>query len=281
MSDDAMSSAVSSGSAATEARSKKRRSQWPDVYKVSIDDLIEVTAAGVNDFRAAPKYGLFFGGMYAVVGWLLVGMLWFFEFYYLVYPIAMGFALIAPFASVGFYSVSDFLEKGKPLSWQSVFSAVKQSTGRDLRWMALITGFTFFMWIDYAMLIFLSFMGFEALGPQALDLVFTTSQGWLFLIFGNLAGATLAILVFSISVVTYPMLYDRDVDFVTAMVTSVRLVIANPISMLAWCAFITVLTGLSLLSFFAGLFVMLPVLGHASWHLYRRAVGPQPGAISK
>ena len=137
------------------------------------------------------------------------------------------------------------------------------------------------MWIDYAMLIFLSFMGFEALGPQALDLVFTTSQGWLFLIFGNLAGATLAILVFSISVVTYPMLYDRDVDFVTAMVTSVRLVIANPISMLAWCAFITVLTGLSLLSFFAGLFVMLPVLGHASWHLYRRAVGPQPGAISK
>ena len=281
MSDDAMSSAVSSGSAATEARSKKRRSQWPDVYKVSIDDLIEVTAAGVNDFRAAPKYGLFFGGMYAVVGWLLVGMLWFFEFYYLVYPIAMGFALIAPFASVGFYSVSDFLEKGKPLSWHSVFSAVKQSTGRDLRWMALITGFTFFMWIDYAMLIFLSFMGFEALGPQALDLVFTTSQGWLFLIFGNLAGATLAILVFSISVVTYPMLYDRDVDFVTAMVTSVRLVIANPISMLAWCAFITVLTGLSLLSFFAGLFVMLPVLGHASWHLYRRAVGPQPEAISK
>ena len=281
MSDDAMSSAVSSGSAATEARSKKRRSQWPDVYKVSIDDLIEVTAAGVNDFRAAPKYGLFFGGMYAVVGWLLVGMLWFFEFYYLVYPIAMGFALIAPFASVGFYSVSDFLEKGKPLSWHSVFSAVTQSTGRDLRWMALITGFTFFMWIDYAMLIFLSFMGFEALGPQALDLVFTTSQGWLFLIFGNLAGATLAILVFSISVVTYPMLYDRDVDFVTAMVTSVRLVIANPISMLAWCAFITVLTGLSLLSFFAGLFVMLPVLGHASWHLYRRAVGPQPGAISK
>ena len=281
MSDDAMSSAVSSGSAATEARSKKRRSQWPDVYKVSIDDLIEVTAAGVNDFRAAPKYGLFFGGMYAVVGWLLVGMLWFFEFYYLVYPIAMGFALIAPFASVGFYSVSDFLEKGKPLSWHSVFSAVKQSTGRDLRWMALITGFTFFMWIDYAMLIFLSFMGFEALGPQALDLVFTTSQGWLFLIFGNLAGATLAILVFSISVVTYPMLYDRDVDFVTAMVTSVRLVIANPISMLAWCAFITVLTGLSLLSFFAGLFVMLPALGHASWHLYRRAVGPQPGAISK
>jgi len=72
------------------------------------------------------------------------------------------------------------------------------------------------------------------------------------------------------------MLYDRDVDFVTAMVTSVRLVVANPVTMLIWCAVITVLTGLSLMSLFAGLFLMLPVLGHASWHLYRRAVGPTP-----
>ena len=254
----------------------KVRSQWPAVYKITFDDLIEVTAAGINDFRKAPKYGLFFGGMYAVVGWLLLAMLWFFGLYYLVYPLAMGFALIAPFASVGFYSVSDFLEKGKPLSWSAVFGAVREASKRDLRWMALISAFTFFMWIDYAMIIFLSFMGFDALGWQAFDLIFSTSQGWMFLIFGNIAGALVAIVVFSISVVTYPMLYDRDVDFVTAMVTSVRLVVANPLTMLGWCAFITVFTGLSLLSLFFGLFVMLPILGHASWHLYKRAVGPQP-----
>jgi len=272
MSDDA--------AAALEQTDGKRRgrAQWPDVHKISFDDLIEVTAAGINDFRAAPKYGLFFGGMYAVVGWVLLVMLWVFNLNYLVYPIAMGFALIAPFASVGFYSVSDFLGKGEPLSWGAVFNAVKASTKRDLRWMALITGFTFFMWIDYAMLIFLSFMGFDALGPQAFDLVFTTTQGWMFLIVGHLAGAILAIIVFSISVVTYPMLYDRDIDFVTAMVTSVRLVFKNPVTMLGWCAFITVLTGLSLLSVFAGLFLMLPVLGHSSWHLYKRAVGPPPEA---
>jgi uncharacterized membrane protein len=256
----------------------KGRAQWPDVYKVTFDDLIEVMAAGINDFRSAPKYGLFFGGMYAVVGWVLLVMAWFFQLYYLVYPIAMGFALIAPFASVGFYSVSDFLEKGKPLSWSAVFGAVREASGRDLRWMALITGFTFFMWIDYAMLMFLSFMGFDALGPQAFDLIMTTSQGWMFLVVGNITGAFVAIIVFSISVVTYPMLYDRDIDFVTAMVTSVRLVFANPVTMLGWCAFIAVLTGLSMLLVFAGLFVMLPVLGHASWHLYRRAVGPQPSA---
>lgn len=255
-----------------------RKAQWPDVYKITFDDLVEVMAAGINDFRSAPKYGLFFGGMYAVVGWVLLVMLWFFELYYLVYPIAMGFALIAPFASVGFYSVSDFLEKGKPLSWSAVFGAVREASKRDLRWMALITAFTFFMWIDYAVIIFLSFMGFDALGPQAFDLVLHTSQGWMFLVAGHIAGAIIAIIVFSISVVTYPMLYDRDIDFVTAMVTSVRLVFANPMTMVGWCAFIAILTGLSLLSGFLGLFVMLPVLGHASWHLYRRAVGPQPSA---
>jgi uncharacterized membrane protein len=83
-------------------------------------------------------------------------------------------------------------------------------------------------------------------------------------------------IIFSISVVTYPMLYDRDVDFVTAIVTSVRLVFANPLTMLVWCATIGVMTALALLTVFAGLFLTLPILGHASWHLYRRAVEPVP-----
>lgn len=252
--------------------------KWPEVKTITIEDLFEVVSAGWRDFRAAPKYGLFFGGMYAVVGWFLLVLLFMLGLNYLVYPIAMGFALIAPFASVGFYSVSDFLEKGKPLSWSVVFGAVRQSINRDLRWMALITGFTFFMWVDYAALIFLSIMGFDSIGPRVLEEIFTTSDGWLFLVVGNVAGAVIAIIVFSISVVTYPMLYDRDIDFVTAMITSVRLVIANPVTMLLWCAFIAGFTGLSLLPVFAGLFVMLPVLGHASWHLYRRAVGPTPTA---
>jgi uncharacterized membrane protein len=253
--------------------------RWPEVAKVTIDDLIDVMAAGMRDFRAAPQYGLFFGGIYAVVGWVLLVMLWAFKLYYLVYPIAMGFALVAPFASVGFYSVSDFRERGEPLSWRAVFQAIREASKRDLRWMALITGFTFFMWVDYAALLFLTMMGFEAVGPQVFDLIFTTAHGWFFLVIGNITGAVIAIIVFSISVVTYPMLYDRDIDFITAIVTSVRLVRANPVTMLIWCAVIAILTGLSLITVFAGLFVMLPVLGHASWHLYRRAVGPTPEAL--
>lgn len=257
-------------------KSLAKVNRWPDVAKLTGDDLIEILAAGVRDFRAAPKYGLFFGGIYAVAGWVLVAMLWFLQLYYLVYPIAMGFALVAPFASVGFYSVSHMLEQGKPLSWSAVFGAIKDASKKDLRWMALITGFTFFAWVDYAAIIFLTFVGFDAIGPDIFTEVFATTNGWIFLIVGNVSGALIATLVFSISVVTYPMLYDRDVDFITAIATSVRLVLANPVVMLAWCIIIAALTALSLLTAFAGLFVMLPVLGHASWHLYRRAVGPTP-----
>ncbi len=257
-------------------KSLAKVNQWPEVAKLTGNDLIDVMAAGVRDFRAAPRYGLFFGGIYAVAGWFLLAMLWFFKLYYLVYPVAMGFALVAPFASVGFYSVSHLREQGKPLSWQAVFRAIGDASKKDLRWMALITGFTFFVWVDYAAIIFLTLMGFDAIGPDVLTEIFTTTHGWIFLLVGNITGALIAVVVFSISVVTYPMLYDRDVDFITAIATSVRLVLANPVTMLLWCALIAALTGLSLITAFAGLFVMLPVLGHASWHLYRRAVGPSP-----
>jgi uncharacterized membrane protein len=94
------------------------------------------------------------------------------------------------------------------------------------------------------------------------------------LLLGNVSGALIALSIFSISVISFPMLYDRDVDFVTAMVTSVRLVTKNPVPMIAWCVLIGVLTGLSLLSMFIGFLLVLPAIGHASWHLYRRAVEP-------
>jgi uncharacterized membrane protein len=104
--------------------------------------------------------------------------------------------------------------------------------------------------------------------------VFTTPTGLLFLLIGNTVGAAIALAVFSFSVTSFPMLFDRDVDFVTAMVTSVKVVLANRKPMVLWCATIAALIALSLLSGLVALFVVLPVLGHASWHLYRRAIAP-------
>ena len=249
--------------------------QWPDVRKLAVSDLVAVVDAGIRDFRAAPKYGLFFAGLYVAAGWLLIALLWYFGLPYLAYPLAMGFALIAPFAVVGLYAVSDCLEADKPLSWGNVLGAVRDAAGRDLRWMALVTGFALVLWMDIAAFLFFGFMGFSTFGPDLIDTLFTTPTGLIFLLLGNLSGALIALAVFSISAVSFPMLYDRDVDFVTAMVTSVRLVIANPVTMIIWCGFIGVLTGISLLSVFVGLLVVLPVIGHATWHLYRRAVAPE------
>lgn len=247
----------------------------PEIQTVAIDDLLEVLALGLRDFKAAPAYGLFFGGIYAVGGWVLILMLIKFDLPFLVYPLAAGFALIAPFIASGFYVVSRQLEQSEPVSWSIVFGTVKSMFSRDLGWMALVTGFSLFIWMDIAALLSFGFMGFRLFSfTELLDIILTTPAGWLFLIVGNTAGALIAFGVFSYSVISLPMLFHRDIDFITAMITSVRFVKRNPRVMAVWCLTIAVLTAISLLSGLIGLLVTLPVLGHATWHLYRRAVSP-------
>jgi len=246
----------------------------PGVRKLTINDLVDVIGAGIRDFRAAPRYGLLLGGLYAAAGWTIIALLWHFKLPYFAYPLAMGFALVAPFAAVGFYAVSEHLHSGRTLSWASVLGSIRAAARRDLRWMALVTGFALVIWMDIAAFLFFGLMGFTSYGPDFFEMLFTTPTGIVFLLLGNSTGALIALLVFSISAVSFPMLYERDVDFVTAMTTSVRLVIANPVTMIVWCAVIGVLVGISLLSVFVALLVVLPVIGHATWHLYQRAVEP-------
>jgi uncharacterized membrane protein len=145
--------------------------------------------------------------------------------------------------------------------------------GRQIGWLSLVSMFALIIWIDFAWTLFLAFYGLHvpSLRELAVDVV-TTSTGFAFFVVGNAAGALIAFAVFSITVVSPTLLVDRDIDFVTAMLTSVRLVLANPIVMLVWAAAIGVLLGLSIAVGFLGLFVTLPVLGHASWALYRRAI---------
>ena len=241
--------------------------------KVMLGDLLEVLGLGLRDFRAAPFYGLFFSGTYTVGGWLLILLLLEFDLPFLVYPLAAGFALIAPFIASGFYVISHQLEKGEPLSWSIVFGTVRLMFSRDLGWMALVTGFSLFIWLDIAALLTFGFLGFQVFSfSNIFETIFTTPAGWAFLVIGNSVGALIAFAVFSYTVISIPMLFDRDIDFVTAMITSVRFVKKNPLVMAVWCVTIAVLTAISLLSGFVGLLIVLPLLGHATWHLYRRAV---------
>lgn len=245
------------------------------VRRIGADDLIDAISAGLRDFRAAPQYGLFFGALYALGGWTIFLLLWRFGLPYLAYPMAMGFALVAPFMVVGLYAVSHAREQGQALSWARVFSAIRGSGRRDLRWMALITAFAFVIWMDIAALSSFAFLNFRALTPDIINDLFTTPSGLLFLAIGNTLGAIIAFGIFSISVTSFPMLYERDIDFVTAMSTSVRAVAANPRLMAFWCAAIAILVIISIASAFLGLLVTLPILGHASWHLYRKLIPAQ------
>jgi uncharacterized membrane protein len=242
---------------------------------VELRDIGNAIQAGVGDFTAAPLVSISIALVYTLGGWLLAALLWVLNMPFLVYPMAMGFALVAPFVAVAFYEVSRSLAAGQSPTVYKAWCAVCDAKNRDIRWMALITSFAFFLWMDIAAMITLSFFGAAALDfGELLKQIGTTTHGWIFLVVGHVVGAAIALLVFSISVISIPMLFDRDIDIITAIRTSVSVVKANPFPMALWCATIaasiiaSIATGLLLMP------VVLPILGYASWHLYRKAVAP-------
>ncbi|MGY8991610.1 MAG: DUF2189 domain-containing protein [Rhodospirillales bacterium] len=248
----------------------------PVVLTITTSDLLEILAAALNDFRAAPLYGLAISSVYTAGGWGLILLFVHFDLPYLIYPSTAGFALIAPFIAAGFYAISSSLERNEPLSWGTIGRSVKDAFRSDLGWMALVSGFSLFIWMDIAALLFFGFLGLNSLSAhELLRIIFTTPMGLMFLVIGNTVGAVIALAVFSFSVTSYPMLFNRDVDFITAMITSVKVVLANKVTMVVWCCTIAFLIGLSLLSGLIGLLVVLPIIGHASWHLYRRAISAE------
>lgn len=245
----------------------------PVVQTVTHMDVLAALGQGLRDFRTAPLYGVFFGLVYAGAGWFLLLLLNILEVNYYVYPMATGFAMIAPFIAAGLYEVSRRLEAGEPLNWSAVLTSARTAGGKDLSWMVVVTTFAYIIWIDIAIALYLVFYGLKPLAfTELVEAILTTPTGALFFLVGNLVGAVLAIIVFSLTVVSFPLLFERHVDFVTAMITSCRVVIQNPKPMAIWAAIIAVLMMISILSVFVALVAVLPILGHATWHLYRRAV---------
>ena len=247
----------------------------PEVRRLARDDLAEALALGWKDFCRAPAFGLFFGGLYMVGGWAIAGLALFSRLYYLAYPLATGFALLGPFVAAGLYEVSRRLERGEPLGWRAVLGAVRKGGTRDLGWMALVTLFAFIIWVDFALFLYLVFYGLHMPAWQDFLLgLFTTLDGFAFFVVGNLCGAAIAFFIFCITMVSCPLLLDRDIDFVTAMLTSLRAVGANRAQMVSWAGMIAMMMCAALLTGLLALLVVLPLLGHATWHVYRRIVVP-------
>ena len=238
---------------------------------LKLADLRAALAAGWADFAARPLFGLFFAGIYVIAGLAL---------YYLMVqrgavewlvPAAAGFPLLAPFIAVGLYEVSRRREAGLELRWGPVLGALRGRGDEQLLMMGgfVFVGFTFWMILAHG--IFAIFMAESGIGAQSLAL-FATPEGIAMLAVGSVCGALMALLFYAVTVISLPMLVDRDVDFLTAMMVSLAVVRSNAVVMLAWAVLIGAVLFAAMLPAFLGLLAALPVLAHATWHLYRRAV---------
>jgi uncharacterized membrane protein len=249
----------------------------PVVRRITAADIAEALGKGLRDFQAVPLYGLAFGALYAAGGIAILLCLMAFGLVYLAYPLAAGFAMIGPFVATGLYEVSRRRETGQPISIPAIWATVKARG--EIGWMAFVTLFIFVMWMYQVRLLIALLIGLNASFAslhEFITVVLTTNEGLLFLAIGNAVGAALSLILFSLTVVSFPLLLDREVDFVTAMITSVRAVVISPVPMIGWAAVIVVLLGVSAMPYFLGLLVTLPVLGHTTWHLYRRIIASVP-----
>jgi uncharacterized membrane protein len=248
----------------------------PVVRSVTFSDIMAALKEGFSDFRRAPLFGLFFGAFYAFGGILITWLMLWNDMVYWVIPLVIGFMLIGPFVAVGLYEVSRALEQGRPLSWSGVMGVMFRQREREFVWMSFVTLFVFWIWIYQVRLLLALFFGLKTFSTfdAFLTMLFTTANGLTFLVVGHIVGAILSLVLFSLTVVSFPLLLDREVDFITAMITSVKAVVTSPAAMIAWAICIVVLTILAMLPAFLGLIFVLPILGHATWHLYRRLVEP-------
>jgi len=251
----------------------------PLVRAATADDIKAALEAGWADLKAAPLFGLFFGAIYWLGGLALIILPARFGYAWAVFPLAAGFALIGPFVAVGLYEVSRLREQGVTPTWSAVLATVWRQGGRELSWLAFLTIFIFIIWMYQVRMLYALFFGFASLDPVLFaKALFLTADGWTFLAVGTCVGACMALFTFTITVVSFPLLLDRDYDVVTAIITSVRTVQASPQVMLGWGALTAVIVFLAMAPLFAGLLLVLPLWGHATWHLYRRLVSFPPEA---
>ncbi|MFC3096750.1 DUF2189 domain-containing protein [Alteraurantiacibacter palmitatis] len=232
-------------------------------------DLGRALAAGWADFRSFPAFGLFFAAFYVVAGWAL----WFVlvqrgQWVWLV-P-AAGFPLIAPFTAVGMYEASRRREAGLPPDWRAVLNAVRGRGDGQVLGVGVVAFVIFCFWVIIGHGIFYIFMAQAGMTSESMAF-FATPAGVAMLAFGTAVGAGFALLIFALTAISLPMLVDRDMDCITAMVASVAAVRSNRAVMLGWAALIAVALFAAMLPALLGLLLALPLFAHASWHLYRRA----------
>ena len=246
----------------------------PTIRTITTRDLTDSLKRGYADFMAMPSHLVFVGLIYPVIGFVLGAAAFGYDLMPLLFPLASGFALIGPLAGIGLYELSRRREAGIEVSWTDAFAVRRSPAIASIIGMGLVLVAIFLLWILTANAIFGLTMGARPPGSYGalLHEILTTRHGWALIVLGNVAGAAFAVLVLTISVVAFPYILDRNAGIAAAIDTSRRAVLANPRAMATWGAMVAGLLALGSIPVFVGLAIVMPVLGHATWHLYRAVV---------
>ncbi len=248
-----------------------------EIRHIGIGDLREALRRGWADFMATPTQLIFLGVIYPLIGLLAARAAAGGALLPLFYPMVAGLSLMGPVAALGIYELSRRREQGRTVSWVNAFDVLRSPALGSIIAMGLLLCVIFVAWLFAAQAIYDATMGalpransIETFTQQVLN----TREGWNLILLGNAVGFGFAVLVLALTVISFPMLLDRHVSMGTALRSSVRAVAANPVTMAVWGLIVAALLVLGSLPIFVGLAVVMPLLGHATWHLYRRVIGP-------
>jgi uncharacterized membrane protein len=244
------------------------------VRTIGLTDLNIALRRGLDDFLAMPTHAFFLALIYPIIGLVLARLAFGYSVLPLIYPLASGFALVGPVAALGLYELSRQREEGREPSVMEAFDVIHSSSIGAIFALGCLFVLIFGVWLAVANGIYISAFGYgspASLAAFVHDIV-ATPAGWYLVIVGNFVGFCFAALALSVGVISFPMLLDRDVGAAVALSTSLRAVAHNPLTMAIWGVIVAVLLLIGSIPCFLGLTIVLPVLGHATWHLYRRTV---------
>jgi len=248
------------------------------VRKIGLSDLSDALRLGWEDFKAIPTHAIVLCVIYPVLGLVLFRLAVGYSVLPLLFPLAAGFTLIGPFAALGLYELSRRRERGEEAAaWNAVQVLRAPSFGAILE-LGVLLLVLFGTWIATADAIYIATFGHTPAAniPDFARRVLTTPAGWSLIIVGCGVGFLFAVVSLCVSVVSFPLILDRHASAIDAIRTSLRAVTMNPFAMAAWGLIVAALLVIGSLPFFVGLAIVLPVLGHATWHLYRKVVEPDP-----
>jgi uncharacterized membrane protein len=244
------------------------------IRRIGVADLRDALAKGWDDFWAMPSHLLFLGLIYPIAGLYLGRLAVGYDVLPMLFPLAAGFALIGPFAAIGLYEISRRREQGLDTSWRHAFDVFHSPARGSILALGAFLMVLFLVWLGAAMILYRSLFGYDA-PDDIFDFfreIVSTREGWTLIIVGHIVGFVFAAVVLAVSVVSFPLLLDRNVDALTAIHASIDAIKANPAVMALWGLIVAVAMIIGTLPALVGLAIVMPVLGHATWHLYRKVI---------